>query len=637
MTREGHLQFCKRCVNRALDPQQGLICSRTQKIADFENECTHFLKDESVEDAEIHSHLTNTEIINTLSENVMSRLKAHQNLGYAVAGGALAAMMGALLWAVVTVSTEYQIGYMAVGVGLLIGVAVRLFGAGVDQVFGWVGAFFALLGCLLGNLFTQVGFVAQAQSLGYFETLTFLNVDLVVILLRESFSPIDLLFYAIAVYEGYKFAFRPVTPELVQNLKNSENYDPVLSYQQIRLPLVMVSLVILGYTTYQIKQGANGPTTYYYESGAKMSSGELLKSQLEGEWTYWYENGKKQASAFYKSGIEAGSWRWYDEEENLIKSGEYQSGLPHGVWMNYYANGQPSDSGVYVEGRMHGPWIYRYENGQVSQRANYKRDRIEGVLTYYFENGNINSQGNLVNGELSGLWENWYENGNKKEELEYENGEISLIKNVWKADGQPTVKNGSGVYTTYFESGELSQFGEVENGKREGTWITYYPNGSKQEEGKYEENQYLMMNSWSPKGDAQVVNGKGTHLSYYDDNQIMEQGEVVNGLREGTWELFYESNGEPMQHAEYQQGKVNGLHQAYFENGQLYAEGQMKENKSEGTWTWYYENGTVQTTANFISDKKYGVQTFWNESGLAVKEEKYEAGELISETVLNPE
>jgi hypothetical protein len=32
-------------------------------------------------------------------------------------------------------------------------------------------------------------------------------------LMKATFSPIDLLFYGIAVYEGYRFSFRQVTPE----------------------------------------------------------------------------------------------------------------------------------------------------------------------------------------------------------------------------------------------------------------------------------------------------------------------------------------------------------------------------------------------------------------------------------------
>ena len=40
--------------------------------------------------------------------------------------GLAAAIIGAIIWAVVTVTAKYQIGWMAVGVGVLVGFALRI-------------------------------------------------------------------------------------------------------------------------------------------------------------------------------------------------------------------------------------------------------------------------------------------------------------------------------------------------------------------------------------------------------------------------------------------------------------------------------------------------------------------------------
>lgn len=45
MNRDYHLSFCKICKNREVSLKQGLICSLTEKIADFENECANFQAD----------------------------------------------------------------------------------------------------------------------------------------------------------------------------------------------------------------------------------------------------------------------------------------------------------------------------------------------------------------------------------------------------------------------------------------------------------------------------------------------------------------------------------------------------------------------------------------------------------------
>jgi hypothetical protein len=133
------------------------------------------------------------------------------NLALGLAAGIAAAIVGAVLWALITVATEYQIGWMAVGVGLLVGYAVRTFGKGLDSVFGISGSVIALLGCIAGNFLTVVIVVSRQEHLEVMTVLSRLTPGMVVDLLKETFQPMDLLFYGIAVYEAYKFSF--ATPE----------------------------------------------------------------------------------------------------------------------------------------------------------------------------------------------------------------------------------------------------------------------------------------------------------------------------------------------------------------------------------------------------------------------------------------
>lgn len=141
------------------------------------------------------------------------RLRFEQNLPLALLSGLIAALIGAFLWAAITVVTNYQIGYMAVGVGFLVGYTVRFFGKGIDAIFGVSGAFMSLLGCLVGNFLSLVGFVSNEEGFSYLEVLKIIDYSLVPAAMMESFNPIDILFYGIAIYEGYRFAFRHVTEE----------------------------------------------------------------------------------------------------------------------------------------------------------------------------------------------------------------------------------------------------------------------------------------------------------------------------------------------------------------------------------------------------------------------------------------
>jgi hypothetical protein len=135
------------------------------------------------------------------------------NLALALIGGAAAALAGAALWAVITVVTGYQIGWMAIGVGFLVGMTVRKLGNGSSVTFGIAGALLSLAGCLGGNLLALVGFIAQAESASFFATLNGIEPAFVGNLMVQTAGPMDLLFYAFAVYEGFKLSIaRPPSP-----------------------------------------------------------------------------------------------------------------------------------------------------------------------------------------------------------------------------------------------------------------------------------------------------------------------------------------------------------------------------------------------------------------------------------------
>ncbi len=172
-------------------------------------------KEETTNDIEPQTEEQEQSVDPLKAEALMRQLESQQNLPMGIAGGAVAAIIGASIWAVVTVMTERQLGLMAIGVGLLVGYSVRITGKGISTNFGVVGVVFALLGCALGNLLSICGFVAIEESMSYFEvvTIVFTQPTVIIELMQIMFQPMDLLFYAIAGYEGYKFSFRKVTEE----------------------------------------------------------------------------------------------------------------------------------------------------------------------------------------------------------------------------------------------------------------------------------------------------------------------------------------------------------------------------------------------------------------------------------------
>lgn len=136
-----------------------------------------------------------------------------QNFLAALAAGLIAALLGAVAWGVVTVVTQFQIGFMALGVGYLVGFAVRRFGRGIVTAYGLLGATLALVGCILGNLISASVFLADYLSIPFMDVLSAAvrQPELALELLTDTFHPLDLLFYAIAIRQAYKSSFRKVT------------------------------------------------------------------------------------------------------------------------------------------------------------------------------------------------------------------------------------------------------------------------------------------------------------------------------------------------------------------------------------------------------------------------------------------
>jgi hypothetical protein len=76
-----------------------------------------------------------------------------------------------------------------------------------------VAGIVAFLGCVLGNLLTVVIDFAPHDNAhrGVIEltTLVLLNPKLAWFMLSENFSIMDVVFYALAVYAGYRTALKP--------------------------------------------------------------------------------------------------------------------------------------------------------------------------------------------------------------------------------------------------------------------------------------------------------------------------------------------------------------------------------------------------------------------------------------------
>ena len=68
--------------------------------------------------------------------------------------------------------------------------------------------------------------------------------------------------------------------------------------------------------------------------------------------------------------------------------------------------------------------------------------------------------------------------------------------------------------------------GYLKNGKKDGTWVTYYITGELREKGNYKNHKEV-----------------GEWVGYYDDGQLEFKGNYKNGEKEGEWVSYYDDGG----------------------------------------------------------------------------------------------
>jgi len=129
-------------------------------------------------------------------------------LGLAIVAGLAAAIVGAIIWALFTFETGMALGLIAIAVGALVGLAVRKVGNSADPKFGVVGAACAAFGWALGTVLCDIAFLAKEVERPFIDVAIALDLSQIASLAMSAADGMDVVFCAIAIYEGYRFSLR---------------------------------------------------------------------------------------------------------------------------------------------------------------------------------------------------------------------------------------------------------------------------------------------------------------------------------------------------------------------------------------------------------------------------------------------
>lgn len=128
------------------------------------------------------------------------------NVPAALLAAAAGCLVIAAVWAFICILAEKEWVIMGIFAGIAIGWIVKVVGRGTDITMGVIGAVFSLLACVLGEFFSLMGFLAEAEEVDFFQALTSFDYSNFFDLLFVDFNYLSLVIWGIAAFEGFKLA-----------------------------------------------------------------------------------------------------------------------------------------------------------------------------------------------------------------------------------------------------------------------------------------------------------------------------------------------------------------------------------------------------------------------------------------------
>jgi len=150
---------------------------------------------------------------------------------------------------------------------------------------------------------------------------------------------------------------------------------------------------------------------------------------------------------------------------------------------------------------------------------------------------------------------------------------------------------------------------------------------------------------------AEIPMIEGSIKLHYDNENILAEGNVINGLAQGIWRIYYPS-GNLSGVIRLNEGKLNGVSRFFFDNNlnkektivefdndviinmykELYSNGQtkclleVKDGKLHGKAEYFYENGRIKMRRNYKDGLSHGKWIVYNELGKEIDKTRYRKG-----------
>lgn len=182
---------------------------------------------------------------------------------------------------------------------------------------------------------------------------------------------------------------------------------------------------------------------------------------------------------------------------------------------------------------------------------------------------------------------------------------------------------------------KILQEGNYVEGKKNGAWKMYYPNGNKRELSHYEMGEKEgVFKSWYADGQPEISGEfhddkyEGPYKEWYLNGQLKKEGEYLYGAHIGQWFWWYE-NGQMREKGIFDLGVKNGSFEGWFENGQLEYTGNFHKGDKHGIWQGFYQDGSKDYYSTYDYGKITGQSTTWYPDGTVSSSGTFDQGRAI--------
>lgn len=268
----------------------------------------------------------------------------------------------------------------------------------------------------------------------------------------------------------------------------------------------------------------------------------------------------------------------------------------------YYFFSQNRDTMIhcfYSTNKRNGLYTAYYESNIPKYTVLYKNDVKVGEGTYYSEDGAITATETFVvipSKTTADITYTAYTYFNKDEKR---------VKSCFLYNDLP-----DSIYTEYYPSGNIKITTNFTKGIRDGSFVSYFENGTVAQQGAYSANEL-----------------NGTIITYFPEGSKKIEAQYKNGILDGLVKQYYK-NGKLFSQAQYIRNTQHGLTTTYYSTGVLQTEEHYSNGMLNGFFKTYYNNGTLETESVLQEGKKQGLFKNYNKQGQLLLEASYSNGEL---------